>query len=72
MLFEPWMLAMMDQAGYNGIREEHIEEVAQEILSMGINEISYQDFDRACWNRNIDPSNFTQEDIDCLQERLSR
>lgn len=24
MPFEPWMLAMMDQAGYNGIREEHI------------------------------------------------
>ena len=72
MMFEPWMLAMMDQAGYNGIREEHIEEVAQEILSMGISEVSRQDFERACWNCNIDPDNFTQENIDCLQERLSR
>lgn len=48
MAFEPWQLAMMDQAGYNGIREEHIEEVAQEILSMGISEVSRQDFDSAC------------------------
>lgn len=36
MPFEPWQLAMMDQTGYNGIREEHVEEVAQEILQMGI------------------------------------
>ena len=57
--FEPWQLAMMDQAGYNGIREAYIEEVAWEILSMGVSEASRQDFDRACWNRNIDPSNFT-------------
>lgn len=40
MPFEPWQLAMMDQAGYNGTREEHIEEVAQEILNMGISEVS--------------------------------
>ena len=59
MYFEPWQLAMMDQAGYNGIREAYIEEVAWEILSMGVSEASRQDFDRACWNRNIDPSNFT-------------
>lgn len=24
-MFEPWQLAMIDEAGYNGIREEHIE-----------------------------------------------
>lgn len=69
--FEPWQLAMMDQAGYNGIREEHIEEVAQEILGMGISEVSRQDFDRACWNRNIDPNNFTQADLERLQEKLN-
>jgi len=69
--FEPWQLAMMDQAGAFGIREEHIEEVAQEILNMGISEVSRQDFDRACWKCNIDPSNFTQADLDCLQEKLN-
>lgn len=71
MPFEPWQLAMMDQTGYNGIREEHVEEVAQEILQMGISQVSRQDFDRACWNCNIDPSNFTQADLDRLQEKLN-
>lgn len=71
MLFEPWQLAMMDQAGAFGIREEHIEEVAQEILSMGISKISRQDFDRACWHCNIDPGNFTQADLERLQEKLN-
>lgn len=62
---------MMDQAGAFGIREEHIEEVAQEILGMGISDVSQQDFDRACWKCNIDPGNFTQADLDRLQERLN-
>jgi hypothetical protein len=61
----------MDQAGYNGIRGEHIEEVTQEILKMGNGEVSQQDFDRACWNCNIDPSNFTQADLERLQEKLN-
>ena len=24
-MFEPWQLAAMDDAGYNGIRDEHID-----------------------------------------------
>ena len=71
MPFEPWQLVMMDQAGYNGIREEHIDEVAQEILKMGISETSRQDFDCACWRCNIDPCNFTQADLERLQEKLN-
>lgn len=70
-MFEPWQLAMMDQAGAFGIREEHIDKVAKEILGMGISEVSLQDFDRACWNCNVDPNNFTQADLDRLQERLN-
>lgn len=71
MPIEPWMLAMMDQAGYNGIREEHIEEVAREILKMGITEVSYTDFDRACGRCGIEPNNFTQADLDALERRLN-
>jgi len=29
MPFKPWMLAAIDQAGYNGICQEHIEVVAE-------------------------------------------
>ena len=69
-MFEPWKLAAMDEAGVSGIREEPIDAVAEEILRMGITEVSRQDFDRACWNCNIAPSNFTQEDLDRLERRL--
>ena len=31
MAFEAWQLGLIDSAGYNGIREEHIEAVAKEI-----------------------------------------
>lgn len=31
MAFEAWQLGLIDAAGYNGIRQEHIEAVAQEI-----------------------------------------
>ena len=30
-MFEPWQLAMIDDAGYNGIRDEHIDCVAQSL-----------------------------------------
>ena len=48
MSFQPWMLAAIDQAGYNGIRQEHINAVAEEILNTGLTEVSYQTFDAAC------------------------
>ena len=38
-MFEPWELGMIDEAGYNGIREEHLEKVAASLLSTGMTEI---------------------------------
>ena len=72
MPFEPWMLAAIDQAGYNGIRQEHIEAVAEQILRTGLTEVSRQDFDAACHRCGIDADTFTQSDLDRLQERLNR
>ena len=72
MPYKPWMLAAIDQAGYNGIREEHIDRVAQSILKSGITEVSRQDFDAACRRCGIDSENFTQADLDRLEERLNR
>ena len=69
--FEPWMLAMMDQAGHNGIRKEHIDAIAEEILQMGIAEVSRTDFEHVCRNCNIDPDNFTQADLNRLEEKLN-
>ena len=72
MPFEPWMLAAIDQAGYNGIRQEHIEAVAEQILRTGLTEVPRQDFDAACHRCGIDSDTFTQSDLDRLQERLNR
>lgn len=46
--FEPWMLGIIDEAGYNGLTDEHIQRVADEILKMGITNVSRADFERAC------------------------
>lgn len=72
MPFEPWMLAAIDRAGFNGIREEHIDAVGETSLCSGITEVSRQDFDAACRRCGIDTDNFTQADLDRLQERLNR
>ena len=70
-MFEPWMLGAIDEAGYNGIREEHRNAVAREILNNGLTEVSRSEFDRACRRCGIDSSNFTQHDLDLLQEMLN-
>ena len=38
-MFKPWQLALIDEAGYNGIREEHIQRVAESLLSTELSEI---------------------------------
>ena len=44
--FEPWMLGIIDEAGYNGLTDEHIQRVADEILKMGITNVSRADLNR--------------------------
>lgn len=70
-MFEPWQLAMIDEAGYNGIRDEHIEKVAESLLASGLTEIDRSTFERYCYNCGINPDNFTQEDLDRLEQRLN-
>lgn len=72
MQYEPWMLAAMDDAGYNGIRDGHIEAVAEELLSIGRSDISRQELEAACERCGIDPDNFTQTDLDELEDALNR
>ena len=40
-MFEPWQLAAIDDAGYNGIRDEYIERVATSLLATGLIEIDH-------------------------------
>lgn len=71
MQYEPWMLAAMDDVGYNGIRDEHIDTVAEELLNTGKTDISREDFEAACERCGIDPNIFTQEDLNELEDVLN-
>ena len=68
-MFEYWELAMIDEAGYNGICDEHIEKLARSLISAGVTEIDRYTFERHCHKCGIVPSNFEQKDLDRLQER---
>lgn len=70
-MFEPWQLAMIDAAGYNGITDEHINKVAESLKSTGLTDIDSSTFDYHCRKLGINPNNFTQADLDCLQEILN-
>ena len=61
-MFEAWQLAAIDAAGYNGIREEHIDRVSGSLFSSGITEINQNTFEYHCHKCGINPDNFTQAD----------
>lgn len=71
MNFEPWMLAAIDEAGFNGVEDEHIRRVAAELHRMGTTYIDRQTFDSACFRAGVDPDNFGQEDLDELERVLN-
>lgn len=71
MCYKPWMLAAIDQAGYNGITDDHINAVASEILKKGITQVSTQDFESACRRCGVNPDTFTQDALDALEDRLN-
>ena len=70
-MFESWQLAMIDNAGYNDIHDEHIDRVAESLLATGLAGIDRSTFDYHCQKCGVDPNNFTQSDLDRLQERLN-
>jgi hypothetical protein len=71
-MFKPWQLAAMDDAGYNGVRDEHIDRAAESLLAADLTEIDRSTFDYHCRKCGIDPNNFTGADLDRLQERLNK
>jgi hypothetical protein len=72
MPFEVWQLGLIDQAGYNGIRDEHIAAVVQEILKMPGGSVNEAVFRSACFRAGVDPGNFRQSDLNRLQQVLDQ
>lgn len=71
MIYESWMLAAVDQAGYNGIRDEHIEAVAEELMRTGLTEIDRETFRAACRRCGVELDCFTREGLDELERALN-
>ena len=69
-MFEPWMLAAIDEAGYNGIRDEHLDRVADEILKTGLSEIDRDTFNHACRRAGVNSNLFDKESLARLQDKL--
>ena len=70
-MFEPWQLGLIDQAGYNGIRPEHICRVGDELNNLPYDDLDERDFRNACLRAGVNPKNFSQSDLDDLQGYLS-
>ena len=71
-MFQGWQLAAIDDAGYNGIRDCHIEKLARAIEIAGVTHIGNAEFHHFCRKCGIDPDCFAQEDLERLRERLER
>lgn len=70
-MYEPWELGVIDEAGYNGITDEHIERVAESLLHSGLTDIDYATFAHHCRLCNVDPDLFDDTDLERLQEMLN-
>ena len=69
-MFEPWMLGAIDEAGYNGIRDEHLDRVAEEIHKTGLSEIDRETFDCACRRAGVNPDLFDEDSLERLKKKL--
>ena len=70
-MFETWQLVAMEEAGYNGIKEEHIKRVAKSLHTTGLARIDWVTFASHCHRCGIDPNNFTSKDLERLQEKIN-
>ena len=69
-MFAPWMLAAIDDAGYNGIRDEHLDRVADELYKTGLSEIDRDTFDCACRRAGVNSDLFDEESFEKLKDKL--
>lgn len=69
-MFEPWMIAAIDDAGYNGIRDEHLDRIADEIYKTGLTEIDRETFNCACRHAGVDSNLFDADSLERLKDKL--
>lgn len=72
MNYEPWMLAVLDKAGFNGIKDKHLNLLVEAILATGLKSIDQRTFESCCRKCGIEPQNFKQKDLDRLEQILNQ
>ena len=70
-MFEPWMLAAMEEEGIMDTKEGHINRVAKYLKNTTTGDVSYSEFHSACKACNVNPDYFDQQDLDRLQDKLN-
>lgn len=71
-MFEPWMLAAMEDEGYMDTSEGLINRVAKYLANSPKCNIDTAEFRSACLACDVDPDSFTQSDLDKLQKKLNK
>ena len=69
MFFEPWMFAAMEEAGYMDTIEGRINRVAKYLSDGSFREYTIEEIREACFACNIDPDEFSEEDIRTIREK---
>lgn len=72
MSFKPWQLAAMEEHGYTDTSTGLVNRVARYLANSPNDVIEPEEFRRACIACGVDPSSFTQSDINQLRDTLKR
>ena len=70
--YEPWMLAAMEEHGYMTSSTGLINRVAYHLANSTNPVIGIEEFCEACYACNVDPSSFTQDDLEQLERMLNQ
>jgi hypothetical protein len=71
-MFEPWMLAAMEEEGYMDTPDGLINRVAKHLANSPNDTINSLEFRGTCVACGVDPDSFTQSDLDKIQKKLNR
>ena len=68
--YQQYLYEVSDDVGYNGIRDEHLDRVADEIYKTGLSEIDRETFNCACRRAGVDSNLFDADSIERLKDKL--
>lgn len=71
MMFEPWMLAAMEEEGYMDTKDGQINRLAKYLSKSSSTTIGKDEFNEACKACKVNASSFTQRDFEKLERKLN-